>query len=335
MKNLLLIVLICFSTVVFSQDKAAEKADAYFKKGIELIEKGKFYRATAKLTKAIELNHKIDTAYCMRGYAYYLLDNYNIRTIEDYQNEKELYAWLDLNKIAMRNYLAAITVNPKYYVAYRYRGNLYYKQSNFEKAMEDYQKAIELNPKDYDAYSNIGAVYHSQLNFERAIEEYSKAIELNPNNYKPYNNKGYVYYLQSNYHKAIENYTKAIELNTENDEDKAYTYLARGNAYNIQSKYHKAIEDYTKSIELSPDSHKKFKTFSIETYTNRADIYIKLSEIAQTESEKLNYKKLEKADRKKEQMIENRDSRRLRREEFWEWFDNTWWGRHTTDEDYL
>ena len=57
------------------------------------------------------------------------------------------------------DYNQQIALNPSDAIAYRNRGNAYYRLGNSQKAISDYDRAIALNPQDADAYYNSGLVY--------------------------------------------------------------------------------------------------------------------------------------------------------------------------------
>ncbi|TAL29094.1 MAG: tetratricopeptide repeat protein, partial [Nitrospirae bacterium] len=43
-----------------------------------------------------------------------------------------------------------------------------------------FSKAIEANPKDYLAYKDRGNAYYKKKQYDLAIADYVKALELNP-----------------------------------------------------------------------------------------------------------------------------------------------------------
>jgi tetratricopeptide (TPR) repeat protein len=110
----------------------------------------------------------------------------------------------------------AIELNPDDHIAYKNRGNAYYKKKLYDLALADYNKAIKLNPGFVVAYNNRGIVYQVIGQSDLAIADYNKAIELNPQNGMPYNNRGFTLLLLGRLEEAERDIRKSLELNAGN-----------------------------------------------------------------------------------------------------------------------
>jgi len=167
---------------------------------------------------------------------------------------------------AIREYSAAIALEPEEAAAYNNRGIVYDDLGKYEEAIEDYSTAIRLDPVHAFAYNNRGIVYRKQGEHVKAVADYNKAVELDPNYANAYNGRGIVYKELGEREKAIEDYSKAIKLNP----DDASFYYNRGILYDDSEEYEKAIEDYSKAAALRPDDAATYNNWGV-TYKNLKD----------------------------------------------------------------
>jgi protein O-mannosyl-transferase len=147
---------------------------------------------------------------------------------------------------AMDYYNKAIYMSTKYAELYYSRGNLYYKQGNYQRAIEDFNKAIKLKPDYAAVYYNRGIAYNYLGQYQRAIEDYNKAIGITPDDSDNYNNRGAAYVKLGQYQCAIEDFNKAIILK----QNYADAYSNRANVYLYQGNKHLGCLDARKTCEL-------------------------------------------------------------------------------------
>ena len=95
---------------------------------------GKYDSALKDLSRAIELDSELASAYNNRGNCYRALGKYNQ---------------------AFSDYAAAIERKADYADAYNNRGLLYEELGRFDLARNDLNRAIELSPEDARAYKNL------------------------------------------------------------------------------------------------------------------------------------------------------------------------------------
>jgi tetratricopeptide (TPR) repeat protein len=129
---------------------------------------------------------------------------------------------------------------------YRRRGDAYNNTRNYGSAIQEYSQAISLNPKYVVAYTNRGTAYHGKRDYDRAIQDYSRAITLDPKAAAAYNNRGYAYLGKGDCDQAIQDYNQTITL----DPKLTAAYLGRGNAYYKKGELDRAIQDYSLAILL-------------------------------------------------------------------------------------
>lgn len=150
---------------------------------------------------------------------------------------------------AIEAYKQAITLNPKYVLAYNNLGNVFYSRRKYKEAIEAYQQAIKIDPKYALAYFNLGATLSRLRKYNEAIEVYRKAIKANPYYAEAYNNLGYALTKIGSYQEAIEELQKAIEY----DPELAVSYFNLGDIFNVLGRYKEAKEEYNKFLELAND----------------------------------------------------------------------------------
>lgn len=105
---------------------------------------------------------------------------------------------------------ADITSDPAY--------ETYVKAENFGRsgqyhdAVREYDAAIKINPKFARAYYGRGLSYQLMGIPDKAMESYNQGLEVDPDNAKLYNNRGTLFYQQKQYDKALEDLKKAQDL---------------------------------------------------------------------------------------------------------------------------
>ena len=121
-------------------------AKTFTNRGITYYNKGRYDRAIADFTTAIELEPDDAIAYYARGRAYANKDQYD-RAIQDYDQ--------------------AIRLRPDYASAFLNRGNAYFNNKRlYDRAIADYTKAIELKPDDAKAYEKRSAAYEKYYRWD-------------------------------------------------------------------------------------------------------------------------------------------------------------------------
>ncbi|MCX5807075.1 MAG: tetratricopeptide repeat protein [Proteobacteria bacterium] len=207
--------------------KSPDKARVNHSFGIALSHiKGNAREAIYYHNKSISLSKNYAEPYDGRGFAYYMLGQYQ-RAVEDY-NE-------------------AIRLKPHMAELYNNRSFSYLALGQYQRAVEDYNKAIRLKPHMVEPYNNRGFVYYILGQYQRAIEDYNKAISLRPDYADYYNNRGNTYAEIGQYQHAFEDFNKAIHLRP--DYAGAY-YDNRGMTYFKQGNKELGCRDARKACEL-------------------------------------------------------------------------------------
>jgi tetratricopeptide (TPR) repeat protein len=96
---------------------------------------------------------------------------------------------------AIEAYNHALTLDPKYAVAYNDRGYAYQSLQEYQKAIADCDRAIQLDPTYAEAYYSRGAAYNELKEYQKALADYDRAIQLDPDYTLAKNNREEAYRL--------------------------------------------------------------------------------------------------------------------------------------------
>jgi len=261
-----------------SQEKSAQQAEFYTRRGMIYADKGYREHALSDFNMALELNPECTSAYDKRGALY----------MSQKEPEKAL---ADLNKV--------VELAPHNAEYLYHRGILRHLQRDASKALNDYAKALELDSTNAEIYESRGKVYTLQKNLEASLADFNKALELDPTRAESYYQRGLIYQYKNNLAMAIVDLDTAVELDPENvsirdhraqvyiqldDLEKALddanrlvekqpinpgAYNNRGYIYYLQKEYAKALDEYNKALKLDPNF--------IHAYGNRGKTYLELA----------------------------------------------------------
>lgn len=84
------------------------------------------------------------------------------------------------NRGAIRDYNAALKINPDLVEIYSKRGIVKLRIGKLESAIKDFDKMIEINPEHIFAYNNRASAKGNLGDEQGLLEDLSKAIEINP-----------------------------------------------------------------------------------------------------------------------------------------------------------
>lgn len=159
---------------------------------------------------------------------------------------------LDRNRLkeSLQAFNKVIQINPKHKVAFLRRAIAHTYMGDTRSAIADNLQAISLDPKYVVAYNNLGCNYISALKIDQAIEVLNRSIEINPTA-KAFLYRGQAYNANKNYDRAIADFTTSLALNPGvNTSVNARLYRA----YSLSSKglHMEAIQDLSAAIKISP-----------------------------------------------------------------------------------
>jgi hypothetical protein len=121
------------------------------------------------------------------------IDNGCIQNGLMYSARGQAYGKLGKAALALKDFDAALKINPDIYEAYRYRGSLFGMAKQYENSVADLSKYLEKYPNESEQYYNRGLSLVSLNRMSEAIADFSKTISLNPNFARAYRARGNSY----------------------------------------------------------------------------------------------------------------------------------------------
>ncbi|XP_028413242.1 uncharacterized protein LOC114536089 isoform X2 [Dendronephthya gigantea] len=226
---------------------------------------GKFQKAWDQFTAALNIDKNFQAA--LEGRAIVNLQMANTfaafvdmndclkisKTAELLTNRGVVQQFMGDTVNAMRDYQAAIRLEPCYSLAYYNAANLYFKQRQFQQALSYYEKASSWNPQDESAVLNAAITKVLLKQFDSALCDFQKAIELSPYSAHIFLNRGNLYASLGRYEQAENDYTHALELRPGD----ALTYKRRADVRGKLSRREEAIEDYKMAIVIQTSAKQR------------------------------------------------------------------------------
>jgi len=219
----------------------------------------KQYRPIIQDMDYILSRHELVPAYLYRADAHRLLKQYD-EAIRDYDAAIRLQPDMpglynrrgicyeekgDLDR-ALFEYTRSIEVDPSFPYGYKNRADILLRQGKRGQALQEYRIAAKMLVQD-------GIKLKKEGGLNTAISRYTAAISLNtPFTPSAYYNRGLAYEAKKDYKRALSDYTEAIRLNPRSAE----AYLRRGFVFaQIQKNYQRAESDWRNAARLDPDGN--------------------------------------------------------------------------------
>ena len=134
---------------------------------------------------------------------------------------------------------------------YYTRSHIYREKSDWDGIIANWTEAIANNPTNTDyLYTRARAYQNHNKDFAKAIADYNKIVELEPNKPRHYMARGFAYERENLFEMAITNYSELIQLNPTNSDG----YLGRAGAYFHDGQYKEARKDFDRGIQLNPEN---------------------------------------------------------------------------------
>ncbi len=266
---LALIVLAVLFTCAVAQENVSgysyERADYWYKRGLDLAAVTSFDKAIDAYDKAIEISPE-DAAFWESKAAALGSLSISKHDFDRYSESLEAY------RKAIELYDNEIKANPNDANAWYYRGfalsdmaatmqagKIFNTSANgdeqdrigyLEDALNSYDKAIEISPKYVAAWKNKGMVLYKLEKYNESLQAYDRAIEIDPKYALAWYNKGLSLYKLGMYNEALHAYDEVANISAQYM-DAAFWYN-KGNALAGQGNYDAAVKAYDRSLQIEP-----------------------------------------------------------------------------------
>ncbi|KAM7154759.1 tetratricopeptide repeat protein 6 [Molossus nigricans] len=222
----------------------------------------KFQKAWNHFTIAIEVDPKSYLAYegravvCLQmGNNFAAIQDINMAikikaTAEFLTNRGVIHEFMGQPQNAMRDYQAAISLNPTYSLAYFNAGNIYFHHRQFSQASDYFSKALKFDPEDKFAAMNRAIANIILKKYDEAKEDFANVIESCPYWAAVYFNRAQLYCCLKQYKLAEEDLSKAVSLKP-ND---ALVYYHRAEVRGKIGVIEDAMADYNQALDLQEHS---------------------------------------------------------------------------------
>jgi formylglycine-generating enzyme required for sulfatase activity/lipoprotein NlpI len=189
-------------------------------------------------------------------------------TFAVHDNRANVYLARKQYPAAIKDFNAALELDPDYVPALYNRGSAYSVTGRFDLGVKDYTRVIELEPENASAYFNRGNAYAGMNRFQEAIGDYKKALELKPGWKKVEKSlaeaesvsgvfdtftKGIKAEKKGAYGEAIAKYTEVLESGRLDARNSANIYYARARVHMRRKEYPETLRDLRRAVELKPN----------------------------------------------------------------------------------
>ncbi len=217
--------------------------------------------AQADLSRAIELDPRLATAYVYRGSA--RRDQGDLDgAVADWTRAIEIDprladAWLKRGEVrlAKRSFSGAVTdatkaieLDPRSAQPWALRAAVQLEMDDADAAIKDATRAIELDRTGVDAWRIRGVARFEKKELEGALADTTHVIELEPRDHDSWLRRAQVNAARNDWDAVLADSARAIDLSPRVPE----AWYDRGRARIEKKDFPGAVSDFTKAIELNP-----------------------------------------------------------------------------------
>uniref|UniRef100_A0A5F9DJV2 Tetratricopeptide repeat domain 6 n=1 Tax=Oryctolagus cuniculus TaxID=9986 RepID=A0A5F9DJV2_RABIT len=226
--------------------------------GYNLQAQGKFQKAWNHFTIALEVDPKSYLAYegravvCLQmGNNFAAMQDINVAikintTAEYLTNRGVIHELMGQKQNAMKDYQAAISLNPAYSLAYFNAGNIYFHHRQFSQASDYFSKALKFDPENEYARMNRAVAHMLLKKYEEAKDDFARVIDSCPLWAAAYFNRAHLHCCLKQYELAEVDLSKALSLKP-ND---ALVYNLRAEVRGKIGLIDEAVGDYNRALDL-------------------------------------------------------------------------------------
>ena len=113
---------------------------------------------------------------------------------------------------ALKDFMEALRINPRFLMALNNRGNLYIQQGKYELALKDFNEILRYDPSNTEAWDSRGNVFYSRGLNDSAIANFNYVLKLNPKNTNALINRGNTLLAMGKRGEAVTDYRTAITI---------------------------------------------------------------------------------------------------------------------------
>ncbi len=188
-------------------------------------------------------------------------------TFAVHDNRANVYLAQKQLPAAVKDFTAALELNPDYAPGIYNRASAYSLMGRFDLGVKDYTRVIQLQPENAAAYYNRGNAYAGMNRYQSAVRDYKKALELKPG-WKSAENtlaqaesisgvyevftKGIAAEKRGDYEQAIARYNEVLESGKLDKRNSANIYYARARVHMRRKEYPETLRDLRRAVELNP-----------------------------------------------------------------------------------
>ncbi|MFQ8625180.1 MAG: tetratricopeptide repeat protein [Candidatus Gastranaerophilaceae bacterium] len=167
---------------------------------------------------------------------------------------------------AIKEFVAAVNLNNKYYEAYNAMGVATLKLGNRNDALDLFNTAVKINPTFATAYDNIGVVEMMNGNLDSAERYFNSAMKQNSHNPTAWYHMAQVETRRGNYSKALTWVNHSVHVNP----NSSPALTLQGELYLKQGNQAAAINSFKKAQLVKPENSRPYLNLAT-IYENRAD----------------------------------------------------------------
>jgi tetratricopeptide (TPR) repeat protein len=248
--------------VIVVPSESAMNALEFNNKGFSLNNIGRLEEAMDCLNKAIQIDPKLEIAWCNKGLVLINSGLHNeaidvlLKAIDI--NPSYTSSWCNLGlaydklgeaRSAVQAYQKATQIDLNSYIAFYNLGNCFYKINAFEQATKYYDLVLEIFPLYAPAWSNKGKTLWKLRRYNEALECIDKALEINPMSFYAWYNKGLCYQEINDHQKSLYCFDKAIALNNTFD-----VLISKGKSHIEMKQFDEAMDCFQQILDSEPNN---------------------------------------------------------------------------------
>lgn len=132
--------------------------------------------------------------------------------------------------------------------AYHLRGRAFFARDEKFQALRDYNAALWIDPGASDVYVDRGALFADRGDLDLALTNYEVAIKTGGDGAEPYVGRGLAHYDRGDFVRALADLETALERSP----DLAKAHRARGLVLKEMGEKERALSDFLAAVRLDP-----------------------------------------------------------------------------------